>query len=86
MLVGLTTALIVTVASAGPPTTVNPSVSRLRGDAARMYVLVKRPHPDELRWQRIPWLIDLRQGIRQAKAEHRPILMFVSGDEPLEKC
>ena len=64
----------------------NPGVDRLPADAARMYGFVKTPHPGELKWQQIPWLTDLRQGIRQARAENRPLLLFVSGDDPLEKC
>jgi hypothetical protein len=64
----------------------NPGVDRLPEDAARMYSFVKSPHPGELRWQQIPWLTDLREGIRQAQAEHRPLMLFVSGDDPLEKC
>ncbi len=59
---------------------------RLPADAARMYGFVKTPHPGELQWQQIPWLTDLREAVRQARAEHRPVLLFVSGDDPLEKC
>jgi len=64
----------------------NPDVGRLPRDAARMYAFVKQPHPGELKWQQIPWLTDLAEGIRQARAENRPLVLFVSGDEPLEKC
>ena len=48
--------------------------------------LVTMPHPGELKWQQVPWLTDLRGAVRQARAERRPLLLFVSGDEPLEKC
>jgi hypothetical protein len=51
-----------------------------------MYNCVKTPHPGELKWQQIPWLTNLGEAIRQAKAESRPLLLFVSGDDPLEKC
>jgi hypothetical protein len=61
-------------------------VARLPADAARMYGFVKTPHPGELQWQQIPWLTDLGEGIQQAKEEKRPLLLFVSGDDPLEKC
>ena len=64
----------------------NPAADRLPADAARMYGFVKTPHPGELKWQQIPWLTDLREAIRQAKAENRPLVLFVSGDDPLEKC
>lgn len=39
-----------------------------------------------LKWQQIPWLTDLREAVRQAKEEKRPLVLFVSGDDPLEKC
>ena len=42
--------------------------------------------PREPKWQRIPWLLDLNEGIRVAKAEGRPVLIWVSGDDPLERC
>jgi len=64
----------------------SPGAGRLPADAARMYGFVKTPHPGELTWQQIPWLTDLREGIKQAKAEGRPLVLFVSGDDPLEKC
>jgi hypothetical protein len=64
----------------------NPCMERLPADAARMYGFVKTPHPGELKWQQIPWLTDLGEAIKQAKAEGRPLLLFVSGDDPLEKC
>ena len=59
---------------------------RLPREAFRMYSIVTRPHDGELKWQRIPWLRDLGQAIEIAKQENRPILIFASGDEPLEKC
>lgn len=62
------------------------SPAGLSAEAARMYVAVKKPHPGELKWQTIPWLTDLAEGIRQAKDEKRPLLLWVSGDDPLEKC
>jgi hypothetical protein len=45
-----------------------------------------KPAPEELKWQRIPWLTDLAQGQRIAQAERRPILLWVTGDDPLERC
>jgi hypothetical protein len=74
------------VASAAAPADRPTDVDRLPADAARMYGFVTTPHPGELAWQQIPWLTDLRDAIRQARAENRPLLLFVSGDEPLEKC
>ena len=52
---------------------------------ARRATLIK-PAADELRWQQIPWLIDLAEGQKRARAEGRPILLWVTGDDPLERC
>jgi hypothetical protein len=54
-------------------------------------MLVKRaavikPAAEELRWQQIPWVTDLTAGQRLAKAEGRPIFLWVTGDDPLERC
>ena len=73
-------------AGADVPADRSPGVDRLPADAARMYGFVKTPHPGELKWQQIPWLTDLREAMRLARAESRPLLLFVSGDDPLEKC
>jgi hypothetical protein len=66
---------------AGP----HPDVPLLPKEAARLYAdttLFPRP----ARWLEVPWLLDLNEGIRLAKAEQRPVLIWVSGDDPLERC
>ena len=68
---------------AGQPPT---APSELPFSAARMYSIVKKVRPGELKWQEIPWLVDLQEGLRLANAEKRPLLLWVSGDDPLEKC
>ncbi|MBI1915387.1 MAG: hypothetical protein HYS12_11720 [Planctomycetes bacterium] len=58
---------------------------RLPKETARLYAdttLFPRP----TKWLQVPWLLDLREGIRVAKAEGRPVLIWVSGDDPLERC
>ena len=52
---------------------------------AQRATLIK-PAASELRWRQIPWLIDLTQGQKQARAEGRPLLLWVTGDDPLERC
>jgi hypothetical protein len=47
---------------------------------------VIKPVAEELRWQQIPWVTDLKEGQRLAKAEGRPIFLWVTGDDPLERC
>ena len=47
---------------------------------------VVKPTPAELKWQKIPWILDLAEGQRLARAEGRPIFLWASGDAPLERC
>jgi hypothetical protein len=83
--VGSVTSQAPAVASSEPPS-VSPDVSRLSPEARRLYSAVRNPQPGELKWQQIPWLTDLQEGMRVAGEENRPLLLFVSGDDPLEKC
>jgi hypothetical protein len=52
---------------------------------ARRATLIK-PAAHELRWRQIPWTTDLAAGQKCARAEGRPILLWVTGDDPLERC
>ena len=45
-----------------------------------------KPATEELRWQQIPWVTDLAEGQRLAQSERRPIFLWVTGDDPLERC
>jgi hypothetical protein len=50
-----------------------------------------RPTAPELRWQQIPWELDLKTGMRQAREEKRPIFFWAAGGRgrdgvPLERC
>ena len=55
------------------------------GDVAHRIEALKVRESDRA-WQQIPWLTDLAEGQRQAQRERRPILLWVSGDDPLERC
>jgi hypothetical protein len=44
-----------------------------------------KPRPEELKWQRIPWVQDLAEGQRLAKAENRPLFLWAIADAPLER-
>ena len=59
--------------------------ARLPKEAARLYADVML-FPRPTKWLEVPWLLDLNEGIRAAKAENRPVLIWVSGDDPLERC
>jgi hypothetical protein len=60
--------------------------SRLSSQAKAVYKYVNTLKPGELKWQRVSWLIDLSEAMRQAKAENRPILIWATDDAPLERC
>lgn len=45
-----------------------------------------RPRESELLWKQIPWMVDLEAAVTQARVEKRPLLLWVSGDDPLERC
>jgi hypothetical protein len=67
------------------PAGAHPDVARLPKEAAQLYAdttLFPRP----TKWLDVPWLLDLNEAIRVAKAEKRPVLIWVSGDDPLERC
>jgi hypothetical protein len=47
---------------------------------------VIKPSAKELAWLKIPWVLDLKAGQKTARAEARPIFLWVTGDEPLGRC
>ncbi len=42
--------------------------------------------PQPTGWKQIPWLTNLKDAIAAGKKENRPILIWVAGDNPLERC
>lgn len=44
------------------------------------------PKAAEVKWQRIPWVTDVVAGLKTAKNEKRPIVLWLAGDPPLERC
>jgi hypothetical protein len=68
------------------PLSTNEDVARLPAAAARLYGETTL-FPQPTKWRdAIPWLLDLDAGIRLAGAEKRPLLIWTSGDDPLERC
>jgi hypothetical protein len=61
------------------------SLAGLSAKARKLYEHVRR-RPSELHWQQIPWLADLPEAFRLAKAENRPILLWGTDDDPLDRC
>lgn len=44
-----------------------------------------KPRPEELRWRKIPWVTDLLEGQRVARAEGRPIFLWGGAGAPLQR-
>jgi hypothetical protein len=68
------------------PISATEDVARLPAAAARLYADTTL-FPQPTKWRdAIPWTLDLEEGIRLAREEKRPILIWTSGDDPLERC
>jgi hypothetical protein len=72
-------------AYADSPTAFRDDLNRLPAAAADLYRDTTL-FPRQAKWRRIPWMLDLNEGIRLAKEEKRPLLLWTSGDDPLERC
>lgn len=57
-----------------------------RGDELVDRAAVIKPTSRELTWLKIPWVLDLKAAQETAKAESRPVFVWVTGDDPLERC
>jgi hypothetical protein len=63
-----------------------PALAALQRRAASL-----RPTAADLRYQQIPWQIDLAEGVRAARTEKRPLFLWAAGGRdrdglPLERC
>jgi hypothetical protein len=68
------------------PVSAREDVGRLPAPFARLYEETTL-FPQPTKWRdAIPWDLDLQTGIRLAQEEKRPVLIWVSGDDPLERC
>ncbi len=68
------------------PVSAKEDVARLPAAAARLYADTTL-FPRSTKWRdAIPWMLDLDVGIRLAREEKRPLLIWTSGDDPLERC
>lgn len=45
-----------------------------------------RPTAAEQRWKDIPWMTSVVEAQKVAQAEKRPVLMWISDDDPLDRC
>jgi hypothetical protein len=68
------------------PVSTKEDVARLPAAAARLYADTTL-FPQPTKWRdAIPWILNLEAGIQLAKKENRPVLIWTSGDDPLERC
>ncbi len=67
------------------PVSAKEDLSRLPAAAAQLYRDTTL-FPQKMKYRDIPWLLDLEKGIQLAKQEKRPVLIWTSGDDPLERC
>lgn len=60
-------------------------------DALLKKAAALRPPAADFAWQQIPWHIDAAEALKEAKAENRPLLVWLAGGRdrdgsPLERC
>lgn len=67
------------------PSGLNPDVDALPPNAAQIYRDTTL-FPRQAKWLAIPWLTDLPKAMKAGGDENRPLLIWVSGDDPLERC
>ena len=68
------------------PVSIQSEVAQLPAASARLYAETTL-FPQPTKWRdAIPWVLDLPAGIRSARKEERPLLIWTSGDDPLERC
>ena len=58
----------------------------LQAEELESKAAVVKPAAEELKWLKIPWVLDLSAAREMAKSEGRPIFLWVTGDDPLERC
>jgi len=76
-------ATVLALAAVGAGLQPSPAPDNLAGQALCAAI---KPTAAELNWQKIPWLTDLGQAQVVARQEKRPIFLWVTGDDPLERC
>ena len=59
--------------------------AQAKDDLASRAAVVK-PSAKELTWLRVPWVLNLAEAQKAAREEKRPIFLWATGDDPLERC
>lgn len=56
------------------------------GDDLASRAAAVKPTAKELTWLGIPWVLNLAEARKTAREERRPIFLWATGDDPLERC
>lgn len=59
--------------------------AQAKDDLAARAAAVK-PAEKEFTWLGIPWVLNLAEAQKTAREEKRPIFLWATGDDPLERC
>ncbi|MGF1579026.1 MAG: hypothetical protein ACFCD0_06650 [Gemmataceae bacterium] len=68
-----------TISAFGQTRSVNPRTVNVRFEAIK-------PAESEFPWKRIPWMTDLEKAMETAQKEKRPMFLWGSDDNPLDRC
>lgn len=55
----------------------------LQGKSLQEWRTLITPKPEERAWEQIPWLPTFHQGLEQASAEGKPLLLWLMNGHPL---
>ncbi|GEM_PF-2216854 len=79
-------ALLTGLSQAEGPRRVTDEAQEARRKQLEDRAAVVKPIAKELAWLKIPWVLDLKAAQMAAEAEGRPLFLWVTGDDPLERC
>ncbi len=71
-----------------PAAEVGQALDKARPELAELERRAKeiRPSAAEQLWKEIPWMTSVVEAQKVAQAEKRPVLMWISDDDPLDRC
>ena len=80
------TAIIITTFLTLAPVAWAQEPTRLTPDQLEMRAALLRPAPGDLKWRQIPWLTSAAEAQQLARKEQRPIFLWGSDGDPLDRC
>ncbi len=66
----------------------SPAFGQAKADPSQVLTrfLAMKPADQHFEWKQIPWETDLEKGLAIAKKENRPLFLWGSDDDPLDRC